>query len=65
KPRNPELPDNLHKKALEDVIYYVAQTCEVEVDNSEWQDADKNLKTDITQLDTKLKENIGMLDTIK
>ncbi|MEY4126205.1 MAG: hypothetical protein RL737_394 [Bacteroidota bacterium] len=62
KPRNPELPDNLHKKALEDVIYYVAQTCEVEVDNSEWQAADKNLKTDITQLDTKLKENIGMLD---
>ena len=62
KPRNPELPDNLHKKALEDVIYYVAQTCEVEVDNSEWQAADKNLKTDITQLDSKLKENIGTLD---
>lgn len=62
KPRNPELPDNLHKKALEDVIYYVAQTCEVDVDNSEWQAADKNLKTDITQLDSKLKKNIGTLD---
>lgn len=54
KPRNPELPDNLHKKALEDVIYYVAQTCEVEVDNSEWQAADKNLKTDIAALDNKI-----------
>jgi MoxR-like ATPase len=62
KPRNPELPDNLHKKPLEDVIYYVAQTCEVDVDNSEWQEADKNLKTDITQLDSKLKENIATLD---
>lgn len=56
KPRNPELPNNLHKKALEDVIYQVVQTCDVEVDNSKWQAADENLKKNITKLDNKIKD---------
>lgn len=53
KPRNPELPDNLSKKPLEDIIYHVAQTCEVEVDNSEWQEADNQLKEEIDKLQEK------------
>lgn len=56
KPRNPEIPDNLYRKPLEDAIYYVIQTCEVEVENSEWQEADKKLKEEITVLDAKAKE---------
>mgnify|MGYP001290820682 CR=1 FL=1 len=62
KPSNLELPDNLHKKPLEDVIYYIAQTCDLEVDNSEWEESDKNIKTDITQLDSKLNKNVDTLD---
>ena len=53
KPRKPELPDNLSKKPLEDIIYYVTQTCEVDVDNSEWQKADEKLKKEIKKLQEK------------
>ncbi len=56
KPRNTELPNNLSKKPLEDIIYYVAQTCEVDVDNSEWQEADKKLKEEIDKIQVKTDE---------
>jgi len=56
KPKNPELPDNLTKKPLEDVIYHVIQTCDVEVDDSEWQGSDKNLEDEITSIDGKIIE---------
>jgi cobaltochelatase CobS len=61
KPSSPKLMDNLHKKPLEDVIYYVAQTCEVEVDDSEWKASDKNLKLNITELENKVKDNLKVL----
>lgn len=56
KPKNPNLPDNLSKKPLEEIIYYIAQTCEVNVDNSEWQNSDKSLEEKITNLKNKAKE---------
>jgi MoxR-like ATPase len=56
KPNNPTLPDNLHKKSMEDIIYLVVQACEVEVENIEWETSDKKLKEEITSLDTKLKD---------
>jgi cobaltochelatase CobS len=56
KPENPNLPDNLTKKPLEDIIYHVVQTCEVEVENSEWQDSDKALDEKISQLSSKTGE---------
>ena len=56
KPRNPELPDNLTKKSIEDIIYTVVQTCEVEVENTEWANSDEKLKKDVDGLNSKLKD---------
>jgi len=56
KPQNPNLPDNLTKKPLEDIIYYVVQTCDVDVDNSEWQNSDKALDEKIYKLSSKTSE---------
>ncbi|GAB4346052.1 MAG: hypothetical protein OHK0038_26260 [Flammeovirgaceae bacterium] len=56
KPQNPNLPDNLTKKPLEDIIYYVVQTCDVDVDNSEWQNSDKVLEEKISKLSSKTGE---------
>lgn len=56
KPQNPNLPDNLTKKPLEDVIYHVVQTCDVDVDNSEWQNSDKALDEKISKLKSKTSE---------
>ena len=55
KPAYPNLPDNLSKKALEDIIYYVVQTCEVDVENTEWLNADKNLEDKLKNVDDNLK----------
>lgn len=56
KPQNPNLPDNLTKKPLEDIIYHVVQTCGVDVDNSEWQNSDKVLDEKISKLSSKTGE---------
>jgi cobaltochelatase CobS len=63
KPRNIDFPDNFYKKPLEDAIYQVVQTCEVEVDNSEWKEADETLKEKLTKTDEKLKTDLASLDT--
>ncbi len=66
KPRNPDLPDNLSKKPLEDIIYHVVQTCEVEIENTEWENSDKAIKENIIKVDEKLKTEINSLvDKIK
>jgi MoxR-like ATPase len=62
KPRNIDFPDNFYKKPLEDAIYQVVQTCEVDVDNSEWKDADEALKEKLTKTDEKLKTDLTSLD---
>lgn len=62
KPRNIDFPDNFYKKPLEDAIYQVVQTCEVEVDNSEWSAADDALKEKLTKTDEKLKTDLTSLD---
>lgn len=54
KPQNPIFPDNLYKKPLEDVIYQVVQTCEIEVENTEWENSDKILKDQILTIDGKI-----------
>jgi len=57
KPRNPELPENLfEKKSMKEAIFDVVQTCEVEVENTDWENSDKKLKEDITNLDAKIKD---------
>jgi len=56
KPQNPNLPDNLTKKPLEDIIYHVVQTCDVDVDNAEWQNSDKVLDEKISKLSSKTSE---------
>lgn len=56
KPQNPNLPDNLTKKPLEDIIYHVVQTCDVDVDNAEWQNSDKVLDEKISKLSSKTGE---------
>lgn len=56
KPQNPNLPDNLTKKPLEDIIYYVVQTCDVDVDNSEWKNSDNDLDDKISKLSSKTGE---------
>lgn len=55
KPRTVNLPDNLTKKPLEDVIYHVVQTCEVDIDDSEWKGADKKIKDEIKELEALMK----------
>jgi hypothetical protein len=54
KPRNIDFPDNFYKKPLEDAIYQVVQTCEV--DNTDWENSDKKLKENITAVEDKLKD---------
>jgi len=51
KPSNPDLPDNLTKKPLEDIIYHVVQTMDVEVEDADWQGSDNKLKEDIKGLE--------------
>jgi len=62
KPRNVDFPDNFYKKPLEDAIYQVVQTCEVEVDNNEWSAADEALKNNLSETDEKLKNELTSLD---
>lgn len=54
KPRNTELPANLTDKPIKDVIYTVVQTCEVEVDNTEWQNADKKITDNLGGVEAKI-----------
>lgn len=56
KPHNIDFPDNFYKKPLEDAIYQVVQTCEVEVDNTDWENSDKKLKDNISAVEDKLKD---------
>ncbi|MCZ2129929.1 MAG: AAA family ATPase [Bacteroidia bacterium] len=63
KPRNIDFPDNFYKKPLEDAIYQVVQTCEVEVENTEWKKADEALKEKLTKTDEKLKTDLTSLDS--
>lgn len=56
KPSNIDFPDNFYKKPLEDAIYQVVQTCEVEVDNTDWENSDKKLKDNISAVEDKLKD---------
>lgn len=50
KPKNADLPDNLSKKPLEDIIYHVVQTCDVEVDDSKWQSANEDIKQGLANI---------------
>lgn len=55
-PGKTELPRDLYQKPLGDAIYHVVQTCEVEVENTEWETSDKKLKEDITVLANKIND---------
>jgi cobaltochelatase CobS len=62
KPRDPNIPDSVFKKSNEDIIYYVVQTCEVDVEDDKWQNADEALKEKLTKADEKLKEGISTVE---
>lgn len=66
KPRKVELPDNLTKKPLEDVIYHIVQTCEVEVDDSGWEEAHGSLTEEIKGVKDRLgKDQVNVSDELK
>lgn len=66
KPRKVELPDNLTKKPLEDVIYHIVQTCEVEVDDSGWGEAHSSLAQEIKGVKDRLgKDQVNVSDELK
>lgn len=66
KPRKVELPDNLTKKPLEDVIYHIVQTCEVEVDDSGWEGAHGSLAAEIKGVKDRLgKDQVNVSDELK
>jgi len=56
KSKNSNLPNDLINKPIHEVIYQVVQTCDVEVDNSEWQQGDKQLEQKLTSTNNKLAE---------
>ncbi len=66
KPKKVELPDNLTKKPLEDVIYHIVQTCEVDVDDSGWEDAHGSLSDEIKGVKDRLgKDQVNVSDELK
>lgn len=66
KPRKVDLPDNLTKKPLEDVIYHIVQTCEVEVDDSSWEEAHGSLAEEIKGVKDRLgKDQVNVSDELK
>lgn len=54
KPKNPDIPDSLMKKPLEDIIYKLVETCEVTTDDTEWKDADKELQDKLASIEKTL-----------
>ena len=66
KPSNADLPENLTKMPLEDVIYHVVQTCEVEVDDSGWEEAHGALTEEIKGVKDRLgKDQVNVSDELK
>jgi hypothetical protein len=56
KPSKPIALEQLYGLRQQDAIYEVVQTCEVEVDNEEWQNADKQLQENLTGLENRVAE---------
>jgi hypothetical protein len=54
KPKSAELPANLSKVSMEELVYHVVQTCDVEVDNEEWESADKKLNENLSGLEVSI-----------
>lgn len=54
KPKNPDIPDSLMKKPLEDIIYKLVETCEVTTDDTEWKEADKELQDKLASIEKTL-----------
>ena len=54
KPKSAELPANLSKVSVEELVYHVVQTCDVEVDNEEWESADKKLNDNLSGLEVSI-----------
>jgi len=50
------------EKNIVDIIYQLIPTFEVDVENTEWEDADENIKKEINALDESIKEGIAVLE---
>lgn len=60
--RNRTRRDNAIEQNVADIIYQLVPTFEVDVDDTDWEKADENLKEDITTLEEKQKEDIETLN---
>lgn len=47
KPRSATITNEVFAKTLPEIVFHVIQACEVEVENTEWQDADAKIKQDV------------------
>lgn len=62
KPRNPNYPDNQLEKNVYDIIHKVVPTFDVEVENTEWETADEELKEELTETDNQLKAEVKSIE---
>jgi cobaltochelatase CobS len=62
KPRNPNFPNNPLEKNVYDIIYTVVPTLEIEVENKEWETADKELREIVTKTNNQLQETLTKID---
>jgi cobaltochelatase CobS len=62
KPKNAIVPNEVLSKPIVEIIYHAVQSCEVEVDNNEWQDADNKIKEEIKTSNETASQKIKNID---
>lgn len=61
KPRNLDYPDNQLERNVYDIVHKVIPQYEVDVTNEDWQNADEELKEELTEIDNEIRESIDSL----
>src|SRR5690606_16648743 len=61
KPRNLDYPDNQLERNVYDIVHKVIPQYEVDVTNEDWQNADEELKEELTEIDNQIRETIDSL----
>lgn len=54
KPKNGAIPNEVLAKPIPEIVFHAIQTCEVEVENVEWQEADSKLRQSIKDAQEKI-----------
>jgi cobaltochelatase CobS len=47
KPKNATIPNEVLAKPLPEIVFHAIQSCEVDVENAEWQEADNKIKQEV------------------